>query len=235
MIYSNGCSFSTSTNGDPYPAVIAKKLGSRLMLRGYPGFSNRAIIRCTVRDILRQKNISLVLIGLTFIARTEIWDDQRRLSIDDGHFVPLKVDDSFFDWGDNGYMSTTRNLIDHVDQSHRDYYRGWVSTRNDFADTTNVITDLVMLKGFLDSLGIEFRIFCNAEPLSDFSSTDSSYKILIDPIKEDTRFLWLFEDSFCLWAGQQGFVPYDRDKYGINGHPDYCAHQAFASKILETL
>lgn len=236
MIYSNGCSFSTSTNGDPYPIVISKKLKQSLILRGYAGFSNRAIIRCTVRDILNRKNISLVLMGLTFCCRTEVWNSQQKLPIiNDGHFIPLKVDDSSFSWGSRGYMNTDKDLSEYVENQYRDYYRSWAIIRNDHADTLNLLTDLVMLKGLLDSLAIDFRIFCNAEPLTNFILDDPSTDGFIKNIKSDSRFLWLFEDSFCNWARDHGFDPYDQEKYGVNGHPNHLAHAAFADKLLETI
>ena len=55
----------------------------------------------------------------------------------------------------------------------------------------------------------------------------------IKEVKKDKNLLSFEDFGFCSWCLDQGYVPFDKEQYGDNGHHCPDAHQAFANYLLE--
>src|SRR6056300_267296 len=168
IIYSNSCSFGiTSKLWTSYSDYISQELDYTLVNNGKEGSCNRAIVRKTLRDIIKlqsnNQNI-IALIGLTMITRTKKWQPWiLQNNSDDGDFHPVSVNHKSFNWS-AGLNSLHPDVWKTADQRIKNFYKEWLLLYNPEEELTNLCADLVMLTGFLKSSKIKYIIFNNMEP-----------------------------------------------------------------------
>ena len=238
ILYSNSCSFGAPTKSHPvYSEIIAKTLKAQLINKAIPGSCNRRIIRTTLRDVNEIADDVLVLIGLTFISRSEIWRPDLPAVDNDGHFYQIRPTQNV-SWT-NGLMdSIVPNIHEKVDPVVSEYYKEWIIHYNRESQMTELCTDLFMLIGWLRSKGIKYKIFSNVDKLegSEYVGYNSPFiSSLQDTILKDEGVIDPWKFSFGTFAREQGLQPKDEHLYGIHGHPGARAHELFAKYLLETL
>tara|TARA_R110000803_G_C11870845_1_gene308396 strand:- start:43 stop:762 length:720 start_codon:yes stop_codon:yes gene_type:complete len=238
IIYSNSCSFGALNNSYPvYSEIIAKTLNAQLVNKGKPGSCNRRIIRTTLRDLNEITDDVIVLIGLTFISRSEIWRPDLPAVDNDGHFYQIKPTQKL-SWP-NGLMDTIiPNIHEKVDPEIRNYYKEWILHYDREATMTELCADLVMLIGWLRSKGITYKIFSNVDKLegSEYIGYNSPFiSSLQDTILKDEGVIDPWKFSFGTFAREQGLRPIDEDVLGVHGHPGARAHELFAKYLTEKL
>ena len=238
ILYSNSCSFGAPTDDHAvYPEIVAKNLNAQLINKGIGASCNRRIIRTTLRDVNEIADDVLVLIGLTFLSRSEIWRPEVPAVDNDGHFYQIKPTQNV-SWT-NGLMDTiVPNIHEKVDPEVSDYYKQWILHYNRESQMTELCTDLVMLTGWLRSKGIKYKIFSNVDKLegSEHIGYDSPFiSSLQDTILNDEGVIDPWKFSFGTFARELGLRPKDEDLLGIHGHPGAQAHELFAKYLTETL
>ena len=243
LVYSNSCSFGESGQGHTiYPDLIAKKLTAQLINRGKGGSCNRRIIRTTLRELIelkkKHKNI-LVLVGLTFISRTELWQPWIPSTDNDGHFSSVTIDFDKIDWSISGLIDTIVPNIEHLaDTRIQEYYKQWLNHYHPESELTNLLTDLTMFTGWAKNNNINYCIFSNVDvlPGDDKVGYDSPFiNSLRDEIEADPCIINLWNFSFGGYALNHGLKPTDYDQYKHHGHPGKEAHTLFANFLLTHL
>ena len=240
MVYSNSCSFGATNNNYPvYSEIFAKSLNADLVNKGLPGSCNRRIIRTTLRDLneVTSTDEIIVLLGLTFISRSEVWRADIPATDNDGHFYQIKPVQNV-SWS-GGLMDTiVPNIHKKVDSKIGNYYKEWILHYSREAQMTELCTDLVMLMGWLQRKNITYRIFSNVDKLEGneyIGYTSPFINSLYSTILEDDGVINPWEFSFGTFARDCGLKPVDEDLYGIHGHPGAQAHELFAKYLTETL
>ena len=238
ILYSNSCSFGAPTDAHAvYSEIVAKTLNAQLVNKGIGGSCNRRIIRTTLRDVNEITDDVLVLIGLTFLSRSEIWRPEVPAVDNDGHFYQIKPTQKV-SWI-NGLMDTiVPNIHEKVDPEVSDYYKQWIHHYNRESQMTELCTDLVMLTGWLRSKGIKYKVFSNVDKLegSEYVGYNSPFiSSLQDTIIKDEGVINPWKFSFGTFAREQGLQPKDEHLFGIHGHPGARAHELFAKYLTETL
>jgi len=239
ILYSNSCSFGATANYTVYPEVVAENLNCDLVNAGISGSCNRRIIRTTLRDLLelqKQHDDIIVLVGLTFISRTEIWRNDLAANGNDGHFYPIVPDHEKFNWT-NGLIDTiVPNIYQHVDSEIGNYYKEWLIQYNREAVMTELCTDLIMLSGWLKSKNIKYIIFSNVDKLegNEYIGYNSPFICsLQQSIKIDPAVIDPWEFSFGTFALEHNLESVDKHKYGKHGHPGPEAHCLFGKYLTE--
>jgi hypothetical protein len=239
IVYSNSCSFGALQSHTIYPEVVAKAFSLNLVNKGTSGSCNRRIIRTSLRDLnkLKSKDNVLLLLGLTFISRTEIWRPNINPNQNDGHFHPIKVNNHQINWAASGLIDTiVSNIHDYTDSEIKDYYREWLLHYNPEAEVTNLLTDLIMLTGWCKNNNIRYVIFSNVDclPGNDKVGYNSEFiQSLKETIDQDKNIIdpWTF--SFGGYALAAGFEPKDKLIYGKHGHPGKQAHIMFGNYLVD--
>ena len=243
LVYSNSCSFGESGQGHAiYPEIVAKNFKAQLINQGKGGSCNRRIIRTTLRDLteLKKKHENiLMLIGLTFISRTELWQPWNPAVDNDGHFSSITVNHKKVDWGINGLIDTiTPNIERLADSKIQEYYKQWLNHYHPESELANLLTDLMMFTGWANNNNINYCIFSNVDilPGDDKVGYNSPFisslraDIEADPCVIDP---WTF--SFGSYALDHGLKPIDYHLYKQHGHPGEEAHILFANFLLNYL
>jgi hypothetical protein len=236
MIYVNGDSYSRS-NGNNYGDYLSEMYTQSLMHKGIPGSSNNRIFRTTTRDILKLKNQNVtdvkVVIGLTFIYRTEIWiedhgiEEWTQFNFDDGEFASFQsATDS--DWFTAGVLDNQYTPLE-----YKNYLKEWMISTPADGLVVNTIYQASLLKNLCENLGYKFIIFWAADSAEDTARIDST----MDAVKEfsnefnETNSIDLFNFSFVKHYFDLGYKPYDYNEYGKHGHPDTNVHEIFAKRL----
>jgi hypothetical protein len=243
LVYSNSCSFgATNQQYKIYPEIVANQLTAELINCGLPGSCNRRIIRTTLRDLLELKNQHkniLVLLGLTFITRTELWQPWLPAADNDGHFSSITADHKKIDWSINGLIDTIVPDIEKlVDARVQEYYKHWLNHYHPESVMTELLIDLIMFTGWAKNNNINYIIFSNVDVLpgdNKVGYTSPFIKSLRDSVESDLHVInpWTF--SFGGYALAQGLAPVDYHLYKQHGHPGEKAHALFANFLLEHL
>jgi hypothetical protein len=240
-VYSNSCSFGAPGQGHKvYADHIAEKFGAPLINRGHPGSCNRRIIRSSLRDLIdlssHASNI-LILIGLSFVSRTELWQPDLLPSDNDGHFHSITVDHEKISWKEKGLIDTiVPNISDFARPSVREYYKQWLLHLSLESEITNLLTDLVMFAGWAQSKKMQYLIFCNTNTLPNepqVGLTSPFVANLHQTVTNDPNMINFWNFSFKDYALSKGFVAKDHDRYGLHGHPNDLAHRSFADFLLD--
>lgn len=243
IVYSNSCSFGAPNQGHKiYPELVAKNFTAQLINRGRNGSCNRRIIRTALRDLteLKQnhKNI-LVLIGLTFISRTELWQPWLPAIDNDGHFSSVMIDHTKVDWSINGLVDTiVPNIEQFSDAQIREYYKQWLNHYCPESELTNLLTDLIMFTGWAKNNNIQYCIFSNVDSLpgdDKIGYTSPFINSLWNEIKNDTNVINPWEFSFGSYALSHGLKPKDYNRFKHHGHPGEEAHALFADFLIKHL
>lgn len=232
VVYTNSCSFGAPNQGHLiYPDVVTNHLLAKLINRGIGGSCNRRIIRTTLRDCIEiQPN--LVLIGLTFISRTEAWQPWLPNNTNDGDFHPIIIDHGKLDWT-KGLYTKINNIHQYADQPIRDYYQQWLLHYNPEAELYNLLTDILMLTSWLKEQGIRYLVFANTDVFpADIDYNAPFLSSLRDNILKDKSIINPWEFSFGTYARSLGHKPKDENLYGDHGHPNEQAHIDFANHLI---
>jgi hypothetical protein len=153
LVYSNSCSFGISKHFPTYANFVANKMNADLVNKGRDGSCNRRIIRTTLRDVLElqsQHNNIVVLIGLSFIFRTELWQDWESAIDNDGHFRSIEIKNKKISYKKGFFESLVPDIHEYVDPQIKEYYKNWLALYNPESEVTNLLTDLIMLTGWLE-------------------------------------------------------------------------------------
>jgi hypothetical protein len=238
IIYSNSCSFGAPNQGHQiYPEIISNLFNGNLINDGIPGSCNRRIIRTSLRSLIelksKHKNPIIALVGLSFISRTELWQPHLPPTNTDGDFHPIKNDTiESLNWA-NGLLGNDRpDVYKFADKQIRDYYKQWLIHYSKESVITDLITDLIMFIEFTKSLNIYPLIFSNCQLFPSLPEVDPSAPFLQSLLshfilKKEIINPWEF--SFATHALSLGHLPKDKEKYGLNGHPNEQAHKDFGN------
>lgn len=244
ILYSNGCSFGLPV-GSParsYNTVLSAAIGADLISEHRPGSCNRRIVRTSLRDLisLRQRTADniLVLIGLSFFFRTELWQTHLPPTSTDGHFHPVSIDRLHVIQTKTHYSGDIEDAFRNTDVRVRDWYKQYLIWQNKEALLVDLLGDICMFIAFCQQHDMSCLIWNNADIwpgqpqvnqddvfMKDFKNHAMQHGNLIDP--------WQF--AFLPWALQQGFKPVDYDLYGDYGHPSPEAHEKLADFLLSEL
>ena len=238
IVYSNSCSFGAVQEHTVYSDCVANYFSAKLINKGQNGSCNRRIIRTSLRDLndLKDKDNVVLLLGLTFISRTEIWRPDLEAALNDGHFYSIKTQHQNFDWSVKGLIDTIiPNVHESVDTVIKDYYREWLLHYNPEAEITNLLTDIIMLSGWCKSNNVKYVIFSNVDCLPDSAKigyTSPFVHSLRHTIEQDPNIInpWVF--SFGGHALDLGFIPKDQKSFGRHGHPNREAHKMFGNLLI---
>jgi len=243
IVYSNSCSFGAPQGHTIYPEVVAQELAAKLVNDGTPASCNRRIIRSSIRSLIDIRKTHsgplLALVGLSFISRTELWQPHLPPVGNDGDFHPItNAGIQNLDWS-GGLINTHRpNVHEYADSEIKDYYKYWLLHFSKEAEVTNLITDVIMLNSFAESINSQILIFCNCQKLPSLPEVDVTAPFLANfneyaNTKNSIIDLWNF--SFADFALNNGHLPKDQVKYGLTGHPGKEAHREFGRYLLEKI
>jgi hypothetical protein len=243
IVYSNSCSFGRSPQSNPaYSAIIAESLSAVSINRARGGSCNRRIIRTSLRDLLELKQKStdkiLVLIGLSFFFRTELWQPNIPAVDNDGNFHPINVNTSYVIKTNDYYSGDVEGTYNNTNPTVRDYYRQWLLHESKEALITELITDIVMFSAWCRYNDIKCLIWNNASiwpALPEVNCNDVFLKSLSQQLLSDSSVINPWEFSFIEWAQSLGHIPYDAKIHGKYGHPGSVAHVDLAQYLLTEL
>lgn len=245
LIYCNGDSYSDENLYSPllkkktYIYTVGEKFNGYVINKAISGSCNRRIIRTTVSDMLIERKTNpdqkiIVLIGLSFELRSEIWIDDpiKKYPPEESNFR-THIFSRQTAWREN-LLNDTDIESPNANQVNKKFYKKYSEGRaffySPYAERINLLCDIIMLRKFLESLNIGFLIF--QSPKSERLESD----FLLDQFKKeivDDRRIFDFETfSFCSWAYEQGFTPLDYQDRPIIGHYGPDAHKSFAEEIL---
>jgi hypothetical protein len=240
IVYSNSCSYGIGYDHLSYSDYVADHLSAKLINEGRPGSCNRRIIRSSLRSLSQLCNDHdniLVLIGLSFIHRTEIWQPNIGAIDNDGDFHPIQLLENDLDWT-QGLNTRHDNVHNYAVSEIKDYYKQWLLHYSKEAEITNLLTDIIMFSSFCKNNKIKYLIFNNAENLSTTPDVDINSPFLaplVTNIKKDPNVIDLWNFNFCGYSINNGFRPRDEEIWGIHGHHGEEAHKEFASVLLSKL
>lgn len=244
LIYANSCSFGAPNQGHKvYADHVAEKLNARLINQGISGSCNRRIIRSSLRDLMGLSSAKsgkiLVLLGLSFMSRTELWQPDLPAANNDGHFHPITVEHNKISWKDKGLIDTfVPNISELARPAIKEYYKQWLLHLSQESETTNLLTDVIMFTGWLKSHNMRYLIFNNTNVLPgepQVGLTSPFISSLCQAVLDDKNILNFWEFSFKDFALSNNFVPKDYEKYGIHGHPGAEAHKLFGDFLSSLL
>jgi len=242
ILYSNSCSFGApDLEHDVYSDYVAGEFSAELLNKGLPKSCNRRIIRRSLRDLIELVDTSdvFVLIGLTFISRTELWQPWIDPAGNDGHFLPVQIDQSKIDWSVSGLIDTVVPDIHKLaDVRIQEYYKNWLLHYHPESIMTDLLTDIIMFTGWLERKNIKYLVFSNAElfPGDNKVGYNSPFiESLKQQILNNKNIINPWEFSFCTHSLELGLVPKDYHVYKNQGHPGGEAHKKFADLLITHL
>ena len=223
-------------NGDSYSALcpdritygefLSKKLNVPLINNAIPGSNNDRIIRSSVEsitDLLETGKTPLVVIGLSFIRRLEVWyygNNTKLLSR-----VPDRADD---------HSSLKLITLDHLMNTNE------ITTgqKELFIETTDTLhkrlidfyMDLFLFCNWLEKMNLQYFVFSPASntECNTFSLNISGLKF-IDWCKDNQRIWKLIDFCFLDWAK-------DHDpEADVTGHLSTNGHRKFTDILIENL
>ena len=235
VIYINGCSYSTVSNGNRYSEFLSKHYNCPVINNAAGGSCNKRILRSSVRDLIdlqkKYKNITVIL-SLSFLLRTEVWDPlhtrEKFRELNDGDFISLQAAHS--------KTSAIKDSIQH--DRYKKFVTGWLEWYDAKAETINLLTELIMFTGWCKTQGIRYIIF-SGPPQQSVDFTTSDIKLLYDTISKDPNILDMFNLSFTEYCINNNFVPIDEFTQDVNGtikivgHHGESAHKQWARFLIE--
>ena len=244
LIYCNGDSYSDE-NYHPsllektYANVVADQCNGFVINKSISGSCNRRIIRTTMHDAISQRQLNptqqiIVLLGLSFELRSELWIDEIKQSKipEESNFKTHKFTNQLL-WRENlleGIDIESDNKYNLNEKIFKKFSDGRAFFFSPYAERINLLTDLIMLKSLLDSLTINFLIF--QSPKAEKLESEYLLDFLKTQIKNDNRFIDFENFGFVNWCAEKNFVPLDfLDRPSI-GHYGPDGHRAFAEQIL---
>jgi hypothetical protein len=170
----NGCSFSAN-----YYSVhnLARHLGyTSVTSLAIGGSSNRRIIRSTIEYVEQNPDVGFVLLGLTFARRRE------------GSFLSLTDTDNWVQYSANGMQGlfVPQDAVLKTDKTDIEQFIHSTYTNDvDIKHMDQLLCDLLMLSGYLDSRGIKhvFFNFCERRYGEYFDTIGARYRPMIEANK----------------------------------------------------
>jgi hypothetical protein len=243
LIYCNGDSYSDETyheslSGSTYPYTVASHCNGFVINKSISGSCNRRIIRTSLHDLILQRQINpnqqiIALIGLSFELRSEIWIDQKVSNISEESNFVTHTFSGQINWRENllqGHSIETPNRYKLDSIFYEKYSQGRAYFFSPYAERINLLSDLIMLKFTLDSLGIDFLIF--QSPKAEQLESDYLLDFFKQQLSTDNRFFDLEKFGFCNWCHISGFTPIDLLDRPEIAHYGPDAHHAFAEQII---
>lgn len=243
LIYCNGDSYSdenyhATLKNKIYANAVADYCNGFVINKSISGSCNRRIVRTTLHDVIHQRRINptqqiIVLIGLSFELRSEIWVDKTKPNLPEESNFKTHIFSENLTWREdllNSIGMNTQNPYELDKKFFNHYSKGRAYFFSPYAERINLLTDLVMLKSTFDSLNIDFLIF--QSPKAEKLESDHLLDFLKQEINSDTRFFDFENFGFCDWSSEQGFIPLDYLDRPTIGHYGTEAHQAFANNVL---
>lgn len=244
IVYSNACSFGMPVGSPPlsYNSIIANHYGATLVSNHVPGSCNRRIVRSSLRDLidLKQNNNDdiLVLVGLSFIFRTELWQPDIPANKNDGHFHPIRTNSRIWKNKQDYYVGNIEKECEHADPNLVDWYKQYLLWQNKESLVTEQLADLIMFAAFCQQQNLKYLIWNNADlwpgpPAVD--RYDIFIKNFVDHAMTNINLIDPWEFAFLPWALDQGLEVIDRHQYGDYGHPGPVAHERLANFLLHKI
>lgn len=244
IVYANGCSFGLPKGKPPicYGSAIADHFGARLINKHIEGSCNRRIIRSSLRDLIDLTTHTdehiLVLIGLSFIFRTELWQPEIPAVDNDGNFHPINTAQRIWGKKQDYYIGDIEKECQYTDLEVRDWHKQHLLWQSKESQVTEHLVDLTMFSAFCRQHRLKYLIWNNADfwpAHPDVDRTDKFIAPFYNYLLSDTNFIDPWEFAFLPWALDQGLEPVDADVYGDYGHPGPEAHLKLAQFLLERL
>jgi hypothetical protein len=225
LLYCNSDSYGVmSDTKNRYSEYLGTLLGADTIINnGLTGACNARIIRTTVRDILdiRKNNNDLILAVICFgsMIRNEWWNVDKKLpdGFNDGHFESFQI-----------------HGVNNQQLPFYQYAMEWYRHYDDEAEQTNFLKELVMLTSFLKNQKVDYIMFVgNNVTYKLINYQDIFIKSFTEYIQADPNILDLNNFSFTQYCLLQKHIPFDKDRWGINGHHGELAHQDFAKFLFD--
>lgn len=244
LIYCNGDSYSDenydpSLVGKTYAHVVAQSAGGFAINHALSGSCNRRIVRTTVHDILHQRQLNpnqqiVVLLGLSFELRSELWIDDIQNNIRPvesnlrTHTFSRQVS-----WRDNLLNDcdiATDNPYKLNEKFFKKFSEGRAFFYSPYHERINLLTDLIMIRALFEQLDIDFLIF--QSPRAEKLESDYLLDFFKDQIAGDKRIMDVETFGFTDWCYEKKFTPIDMPDYPAIAHYGPDAHVAFAEQFL---
>ena len=244
IVYSNSCSFGEPKQGhEIYPEIIASYFNADLVNKGRAGSCNRRIIRSTLRDLLdiTQSNPDteiMCLVGLSFIARTELWQPLIPAIDNDGNFHPIKVGHARLDWTGGLIDTLVKDIHLALPEHTQEYYRQWLIHMSKEAIITDLMADIAMFKDFCQHNHVKLLLWSNAQLwpcMPEVDVQDIFLRTFVQHVVGDPSVIDPWNFCFLDYALSLGHRPRDEHKYGTTGHPGAAAHADFARYLIKRL
>jgi len=153
QIYLNGCSYTAiNTLHKVYGNFLSDELGIPVTNAAVRGSCNARIFRRTIDDLITKNKDTLVIIGLSFVNRDELWYEDNQIEI------LSRIPDTD-KWKDSKLI-TANYVLSSLDA---------ISTRDRMIDLNvnrqlaHFYTNLFMFTNTLENLGFDYFIFSAAE------------------------------------------------------------------------
>ena len=220
-LYINGASFAKDdvmiNQSVPHFADhVAQHYGWRLT-NAADAACNRRIIRRTVKDSQGFDSNTLVIVGFTMLARTEmnvydLWDQTD----------PDMIREDFF-------QMVKQNSTDLIYRNYRD---AWFKNYSEYGEFVNLATDILMLTGYLQSQGIPYLIYPFESLLWTPGLAETLEKLpVVQALSQDSCVLNLLNDNLISRLGP-GKWCYD----GItSGHLHAQGHMQAGDVLIELI
>lgn len=237
ILYVNGDSYTATTENNTlsWAEHLKNLLNFDLLInKSIRGSCNARILRTAMRDCIKLKmaqpsaDITVVL-GLSFIWRTEVWDStniNNNQFIEDGEFESFQPQ-----LGNNWFDLFKQNK--YTPKNHRELSLALLKYYSDEAELTKLLTLIIGFTSFLKLHNINYYIFFAADNnlKNKITVTDDFIKPFIDYIEADNNIIDLLEFSFVKFSLAKNYVPFDYDQYKNDGHPPAEAHKDFADYL----
>jgi len=177
---------------------------------GFPGGSNKRIVRTTIDWVLYNKHKFsnlFVVIGWTYYSRTEIWDE---------------ICNSY-----KQYNITPNNGMDKDEKKFLENY--WQRTYNEYERVNNFLQEIIILQSFLKEKNINYLFFNAIHDINGIKKNINinNFQHLINEI-DQKRFFKFYDNNFFNWSVTEKKYP-----HGPGYHPLEKGHNEWA-KILAT-
>lgn len=232
LIYTNGCSYATVSDGKRYSDFLGDYLHCQSVNAGIVGSSNNRILRTSLRDLIQYKkshNEIIAVISLSFLMRTEVWDithkEQKWRESGDGDFFSVQFTE------DKNWISlSAANRVKQLDKQYKELAINWLEWYNVEAKTTELLQNLILFSSWCNENNVRYVIFSG--PLQESIDFTAPFVYsFYEEVNKNKNIINIFEQSFLEWCTQQGFNSIDHYNYVVNGHSKSAGHQGEAAHL----
>lgn len=253
FVYCNGDSYSDQhyrddLDGKTYAHFIAQRLYGFAMNKAKSGSCNQRILRVALHDLIQQKQLNpqqptLVLLGLTYELRGELWIDNDR-DFDEPEESNFCRHQIAFDiawhqdlldgiFADKNLNQGLARRLGAGKKFLKSYQEGRAFFYSPYQERIAGLMQIYLMIEWCKQHDINVLIFSAAPP---FETLQTEYLKDFFSAAIDSRYVLDLETfSMCHWCRAQGFVPYEKDTHINNGHYGPDAHEAFADFLLSEL